>query len=331
MNYCVADFNQDVRIEHIRVGVIGSDKSIERFCKWMDRCESRIEAKVSRQPNLFPMFPGFNGETGFRCELRTDSSLHRVIRQSDIEAIATIGLDEERTFRAVDLFVEQARDLLEKRKPDVLVCPLPEELLDALDAADSDEDDNEDDADPVKETKESNSKYRVDFHDLLKARCLVLPGACPLQLVLPGTYDPESKRRRKPRADDRARPLQDEATRAWNFWTAVYYKAGGTPWRLMRDPTELQTCHVGIGFFRTLDRERINASVAQIFNERGEGVIVRGGEAKFEKSDRQIHLDRDASLAIVTDAIEKYRFGPSGFSVGGGVNPGLRSRRRWRS
>ena len=29
-----------------------------------------------------------------------------------------------------------------------------------------------------------------------------------------------------------SRPLQDEATRAWNFHTALYYKAGGTPWRL---------------------------------------------------------------------------------------------------
>ena len=305
MNYCVADFDQENQLNEIRVGVIGSEKSIERFCKWLERCGSAIDAKESRQPNLFPMFPGFNDETGFRCSLRTDSSLHRAIRQSDIEAISGINLDEERKVRAVDLFVEQARDILEKRRPDVLVCPLPDELLDALDPAD---DEGGDEAAERDESKQASSANRIDFHDLLKARCLVLPSACPLQLVLSGTYDPESKRRRKPRADDRARPLQDEATRAWNFWTAIYYKAGGTPWRLMREPSELQTCHVGIGFFRTLDRERINASVAQVFNERGEGVIVRGGEAKYEKSDRQIHLDRDVAFAIVNNAIEKYRF-----------------------
>src|SRR5918911_4346851 len=30
--------------------------------------------------------------------------------------------------------------------------------------------------------------------------------------------------------------LQNQATQAWNIHTALYYKAGGIPWRLLRDP-----------------------------------------------------------------------------------------------
>jgi hypothetical protein len=41
------------------------------------------------------------------------------------------------------------------------------------------------------------------------------------------------------------RPLQDEATRAWNIFSALYYKAGGTPWRLVRDHDGQQKSFVG--------------------------------------------------------------------------------------
>ncbi len=103
------------------------------------------------------------------------------------------------------------------------------------------------------------------------------------------------------------RPLQDEATRAWNFHTALYYKAGGTPWRLTHDPEKLQTCFVGIGFFRTLDKQRISTSVAQVFNERGTGVVVRGEAAMFQKEDRQLHLDEEGAYKLLLRALEQYR------------------------
>ena len=41
----------------------------------------------------------------------------------------------------------------------------------------------------------------------------------------------------------------------------------------MRDAAALTTCFVGISFYRTLDNSRLLTSVAQVFNERGEGVI----------------------------------------------------------
>ncbi|MBX3419019.1 MAG: hypothetical protein KF851_15550 [Pirellulaceae bacterium] len=303
MNYCVSDFNQEIPIEEIQLGVIGTERSIEAFCAWIDKCRAIIPAKDSRQPNLFVRFPGINAESGFRCEVRTDSSLHRFISRNEIDRIANIGLEEERTVRAVDLFVEHARDILEKRRPAVIVCALPPELLEAMNPPELEGDDEE----IVNTESEKEPRYRVDFHDLLKARCLLLPSACPLQLVLPGTYDPLAKKTDRQRPDAKARPLQDEATRAWNFWTALYYKAGGTPWKLLRAPSELQTCHIGVGFFRTLDRERINTSVAQVFNERGEGVVVRGSQATFDKSDRQVHLDQDGANALVKESIQRYR------------------------
>ena len=227
-----------------------------------------------------------------------ESTLERQLSSAEVADIVAGTVRDEQKVRAVSSIVKEVRLLVEK-KPDVIVCALPHELLDAFEPADEVDLENED----AEDTQDADS---IDFHHLLKARCMAVPRACPLQLVLPGTYD-SSKRRRGRRRGRSVRPLQDDATRAWNFHTALYYKANGVPWRLVHDPTKLQSCFVGIGFYRTLDRERLFASVAQVFNERGNGVVVRGEAAVYEKEDRQVHLDADSAYALLCRALEEYR------------------------
>src|SRR5690606_22888823 len=84
--------------------------------------------------------------------------------------------------------------------------------------------------------------------------------------------------------------MQDAATIAWNFFTAIYYKAGGTPWALIRKDMSETTCYAGISFYRSRDKKTIQTSIAQIFNEHGKGVILRGEEIELSKNDRTPHL-----------------------------------------
>src|SRR3954465_11836528 len=63
----------------IRVGLVGSAESIEGTLAWLTRCKAGIEAKSSRQPNLFPRFPGFTADLGFLSELVTEAQLQRAI------------------------------------------------------------------------------------------------------------------------------------------------------------------------------------------------------------------------------------------------------------
>jgi hypothetical protein len=65
------------------------------------------------------------------------------------------------------------------------------------------------------------------------------------------------------------RRVQDPATRAWNLFNALYYKAGHVPWRLPRDPSQFQVSYVGISFYRDLTGQRLLTSTAQMFDERG--------------------------------------------------------------
>src|SRR5262249_5107757 len=144
---------------------------------------------------------------------------------------------------------------------------------------------------------------RLDFHDLLKARALAI--GVPIQLVLQQTYDNRLRRTQKANST-RLRTQQDEATRAWNFFTALYYKAGGTPWKLPRVAAQLATCYIGISFFRTLDRSKLLSSMAQVFNELGDGVIVRGDPVRLSKDDRIPHLDGPSASKLVSHALKQF-------------------------
>jgi hypothetical protein len=139
---------------------------------------------------------------------------------------------------------------------------------------------------------------------MLKAEAMSLRR--PLQVIRPATYD-EKMRRRQKQNTSRFQSLQDEATRAWNIHTALYYKAGGVPWRLIRDPSLLSACFIGISFYTTLDRSSVMTSMAQVFNQRGEGVIVRGGAAQVSKEDRQPHLGREDAFKLLKNSLDRYR------------------------
>jgi hypothetical protein len=267
----------------IRIGLVGTSEGVEGFSEWIKRCRNGIAAKKSRQPNLFPSFPSHDGKTAFNCEFGTDSLLSKELGGTQLLKLAKVSTVEERIKQAVDIFVAEIAHLCEKTKPDVIVCSFPEELGPLLD-------------DPAQTTS-------YDFHDLLKARAMHV--RVPLQLVLPSLWDPSKAR--KVKRSGVARALQDEATRAWNIHSALYYKAGGTPWRLKRLSTALDTCFVGISFYRSLDRSNLSTSIAQIFNERGEGVVIRGSVATVSKDDLQPHLREEDAFQLLKEALKLYK------------------------
>jgi hypothetical protein len=74
-----------------------------------------------------------------------------------------------------------------------------------------------------------------------------------------------------------------------------------------RQSTDLPTCFVGVSFYRTSDGEELHTAVAQVFNERGDGVVVRGGTAKISKADRRPHLTEGDARKLLGDARGEYR------------------------
>jgi hypothetical protein len=192
---------------------------------------------------------------------------------------------------AVDLNDAELAVLHEEPNCDVVIVCRPEQL---------------DDVAVTKEGEPSGSSETmpvgVDFHSMLKARSLKY--SRPIQIVRRSTWDQSFKDRTR---SGTQRTRQDEATRAWNLHTALYYKGGGVPWRLPRKDTDFATCYVGVAFYRALGEQTLETSVAQVFNERGDGVIVRGGKAAVLKDDRQPHLSEDDAFELLEAALERYR------------------------
>lgn len=311
MNNFVFDFNSPIAPKNIKVGIVGTNETIEGSRKWLERCKSEIPAKYSNQPNLFPKFPGFCLEEAFQSSLILDSRLERAIPNHVIESIMDQRNLNKSIEDLVNLFFENIEYLSEIS--DVVICALPEVMIDfflqqipeneAGEVNKLDDLENEEDENPKKVEKNTNL-YKIDFHDMLKAKGMAVN--IPIQILLPSTYD-ESKRRKKSKNTSILRSNQDEATRAWNLHTAIYYKAKGIPWRLVKNPSDFTTCYIGIAFYKTLDQMKLLTSIAQVFDERGEGIIVRGGMAKLSKDDRQVHLSANDAFDLMSSGINQYK------------------------
>jgi hypothetical protein len=299
MNYGPLDYASPLAPKNIRLGIVGTPQTIEGVQRWLERCRDGIPAKPSRQPNLFPRFPGFSLDTNFRASFVMDSQLQRSISEREFDELGKNPSSGRIVVEAAQLFFTELQHLAQETNANVLVCAVPMSLLNIMQR------DDEGNLESGSDTDDGEKETRLDFHDLLKARAMVELRK-PTQLILPMTYD-KTKRRRQKRRPDKVRQLQDEATRAWNIHTALYYKAGGKPWRLIRDPSQLTACYVGVGFYKTLDESKLLTSIAQVFDERGDGIIVRGAVANISKDDLQPHLQASDAYDLLDDALEKYR------------------------
>jgi hypothetical protein len=201
----------------------------------------------------------------------------------------------------VGAFMDHARDLAGRSGLHVLVVAPPPEIFalgDTPRAAPVADPPIDELQEPAPE-QQASPPSSLNFHDLFKAQAIDLQ--LPCQLSRPDTYGSVSAGRM------RGRRLQDKATTAWNFHTALYYKAGGVPWRLARQPAVLTTCYVGVSFFRSVAGDKLMTSVAQVFDERGEGLIVQGGSASYDKDDRSPHLSEENAHELLANGLATYR------------------------
>ena len=290
MNLGPQDLGQSRRPEKIKIGVIGTAHSVEGCSKWIERCAHEIPAKESQKPNLFPYFPGFNEETTFRSSIALDSSLTQTLSPKDFCLKSEEPSYEEHIRHAAEAFQAGIQSLAEK-KPDVIFLAMPGELLEVFAKAE-------------KKLPTLLKNIKLEFHDLVKG--LSMTSGVPIQLIRPSTWGEKLKPKEKDE-QSKLRSTQDEATRAWNVLTALYYKAGGFPYRVPRPETAYDTCYVGVSFFVSPDKSKVQTSVANVFNERGHGLAVKGKEAIISKDDRQAHLKSADAHDLLSQCLKAYR------------------------
>lgn len=286
-DYNVFDHEMVTKPKEIKLGVIGIADNIELFEEWIESCRTSILARENaKQPNLFVSFTGFNENRGFRSNLITDDSLNKTINNKELNKILDINVRNERIDKAVDLFYEAVRFLAQNKNPDVIICLLPKSFEKKISKISLKQEEEE--LEEIIDTDE----LEHDFRRALKAKSMHL--AIPIQII-------------KEHSLKNNKGVQDDATRAWNLCTAIYYKAKGIPWRMFKNENKPSVCYVGIGFYRSRDKQTLQTSLAQIFNELGNGIILRGTPVAIDKSDRTPHLESEQAHELLSKALKEYK------------------------
>lgn len=289
MEHGPSDRGKERRPTAIKLAIVGTEKSIEDACQWLTSARAGFDGSGSEKRNLFPPFPGFAKDSAFHCELILDRSTFASVSPRDIRDASSHGDYQERIHRLTELFFESVTNAASK-SPSAILVAMPVELLEEIVKAEAC-------------IGLQRKKLKLFFHDLLKAKSLSL--GTPLQLARPQTFGVKVTSVQK---DLGARAgNQDPATRAWNFFSALYYKAGGFPWRIPRAETDYQTCFIGIAFLQSPDKTQMHTSVAQVFNERGHGIAIKGREAKISDGDFQPHIAPDDVNDLVSRCIKAFR------------------------
>lgn len=291
-SYDVFDIQLEARKSDFLLGIVALDEDVEKLTNWLEICQGVVKpANTTEHVNMNVLFPGFNKEKGFCSAFKYSNEITRRISESELESILQETDREKRVSLAVEVFYNHCKFLSQDKKVDVIICVIPKAFEDVI-VLDQAEDKSEE-----KPEGDDVPELETNFRRALKAKCMLFDS--PLQLIREYVLS-ESKK------------TQERTTRAWNFCTGIYYKAMQTiPWKLDRDINMPPACYVGVSFYRSRDKETIQTSLAQVFNENGNGIILRGTPVQKDKEDRIPHLTYQQAFDLLSKTLDHYRFAVS--------------------
>lgn len=289
----------------VRVGFVGNTEILNKSYKWIERCRKVIPTEI-KDSSQYQDFPGF--QDIFHAKLALRNKWVKTIDTIKLERTLAIKNPKSRFEDVLNLYTDSIDKLANssETRPDIVICCLPNEVVQTCWSISSNltsqqrksikarKDERERGQlslfEDIEETEED--LLNRDFRRALKAQAMKF--RVPIQI---GTN----------RMFEDLDTNQDAATRAWNMSVALYYKAGGIPWRFKTSGPE--TCFVGISFhhLRTPSQHLVYSSLAQAFSSRGEGFALRGEAIPWnEKQGRNVHLTEDQAAKLASQVLQEY-------------------------
>lgn len=303
----------------IRAGVLGTRDGIARFARWVGRIQkpiSNIPPQVARPP-----FPGF--ETVFQIPWNPKPALGIEIPHEELKTIF-ISDKYQRVYETVQIFSNRIIQATKKEdaKVDIWFVIIPDEVYQYCRPQSTVESELEIPAKnvlPVKYARQIQTQsslfaddnisatpyhYEVNFHNQLKARLLAYDA--PTQIIKESTIAPNDF------LNQFGRPTRNldeqESAIAWNISTAVFYKAGGRPWKIgsIRDGV----CYIGLVF--KIDEKNPDplaaCCAAQMFLDSGDGIVFKGDVGPWYGGRKgEFHLKRRSAQELIKIALDSYR------------------------
>ena len=301
----------------VRLGVIGTGDGIHAVQKYIERCMEPVKPGLNKREKhydalCFPDFPGARPAAGFRAHFLIERT--RDIPLARFEH-AISSADVSSKLRAVVELVDKQLEMMKTMEPspDVVIVVLPTCVENACRAVGS------------------SFRKRVPLTPVEKIqRSFAREAARSRQIVLGLDFtEPEPVERNgfwnlhhalKAHAMRHSLPTQiawentlaghgltqDPATTAWNFFTALYYKANNIPWQLEILPEN--TCYVGISFYRgDPGKSALQSSLAQAFSGHGEGFVLQGPKSVTDRRGNPTpHLGEKEAEELLREVLKLY-------------------------
>ena len=287
--------------------VLGTDDGLRKFGEWADAMSRQAIQAPRENRRLWPPYPGF--EAAFCSRWSPEAVWSYCIHRDDLIKASFKSDAYERAFVVVEQYLEGIRKAsLRDERVDVAICVVPDEVWRNC-RPESRVVSLEGPAVSKRTIRQRKAgqlelfasfdpqQYQLspDFRRQLKARSMEY--GIPLQIIRESTLDLSSAYRAGQR---HLTPISD---RMWNIATALYYKSGGKPWRLVtaRDGV----CYIGIAF-RRFDKQTA-CCAAQMFLDTGDGVVFLGKYGPWYSPERrQFHLDRSAAHELLHGVLTTY-------------------------
>ena len=297
----------------IPYAVIGTQEGVAAFQGWsVAMMRPTVSVESEEAAALWPPFPGF--EAAFQCSFAANPAWALQLDAALVEK-ATLNRDpDKRAFKVAEHYVDGIETAAKRDEPIALViCVVPDEVwLRCRPQSTVSKGIGQRLSKKERQMRKLGQShlfdvfepdqylYSVDFRRQLKARAM--------NYNLPTQIIRESTLRLSDEVSLGERGLTPLSDRMWNLSTAVYYKAGGKPWRLAsaRDGV----CYVGVAFKKTDDavKSRTACCAAQMFLDSGDGIVFMGESGPwYSPEDRQCHLTKKAAESLLRGVLGTYR------------------------
>lgn len=319
----------------IRLGIIATGRGRQEVGKLLKKMSSGVESD-NKNPLKSPPFQGMNNV--FRCNILNEEKFNEDILEFEITSVTDILNYDRRVKFAAELYARKLGVISGRvSKPDVVLCYQTSELETSIGARASARVKNlhrltAEEQRRLDQIRKDSQEYHLlspldqetlnmmdmlvnqDFELALKAECMKYE--ITTQIVSQSTIDEINRHigennatlnNTGPGQQKEAR-FQDPAMIAWNLAVGLYYKSGKVPWRVA-DLKE-GTCYVGISFYidQMSSSRETRTSLAQIFTDTGEGLVITGDAFKFSESEKYSpHLDKISAAKLIEDAMKLYK------------------------
>ncbi len=119
--------------EVIKIGVVGSSKTIEDTQNFMTAAAEGFEGNTEKHPNLHPDFPGLQNQNPFRCNFEIEVGGTETLSKSQLVKISKEPDHTKAVKMAVDTICERLQVLEESgNRPDVAIIALPVKLIERV-------------------------------------------------------------------------------------------------------------------------------------------------------------------------------------------------------